>query len=82
MLARNPRLTDEATRNLAGALKDATGSTWRVQVEDGEGAPTLREREQAAEGAARDAVLGLPIVRAAFEAFPDAELLGYSAATP
>ena len=82
VLARHPRLTDEALRNLAAALKDATGSTWRVATADGEGAPTLREREQAAETEARDAVLGLPIVRAAYQAFPDAELLGYSAATP
>ena len=31
-----------------------------------------------AEAAARDAVLQAPIVKAAFEAFPDAELLDYS----
>ena len=79
VLALHPRLTDDALRNLAAALKDATGGTWRVATAEGDGAPSLREQEQAAETGARDAVLASPVVRAALDAFPDAELLGYSA---
>ncbi|HZF42825.1 MAG TPA: DNA polymerase III subunit gamma/tau [Sphingomonadaceae bacterium] len=79
VFALHPRMTDEALRNLTAALKDATGGAWRVATEEGEGAPTLREQEQAAEAGERYAVLASPIVRAALEAFPDAELLSYSA---
>ena len=82
ILAAHPRLTDEALRNLVAALKEATEATWRVATEDGQGAPSLREAEQAAEAAAREEVLGSPMVRAALNAFPDAELLGYSDASP
>jgi DNA polymerase III subunit gamma/tau len=66
------------TRELTQLLKDATGTIWSIAVEDGPAAPTVRERELAAEKALRDAVLATPVVRAAFEHFPDAELVGWS----
>ncbi|MEP6785600.1 MAG: DNA polymerase III subunit gamma/tau [Sphingomonadales bacterium] len=60
---------------LKTALRDATGTAWNVFVEDGTAEPTMRERELTAEAAARDAVLADPIVAAAFDTFPGAELL-------
>jgi DNA polymerase-3 subunit gamma/tau len=38
----------------------------------------LREQEVAAEAALRQQVLDSPVVKAALEAFPDAELAGYT----
>ncbi len=61
-------------RDLTEKLRAATGIAWIVTAEEGAAAPTLREREVAAEAAARDAVLADPIVTAAIAAFPDAEL--------
>jgi DNA polymerase-3 subunit gamma/tau len=66
-------------RELPAALKELTGQAWRVETRDAGGAPTLREQELAAAEAERRAVLDTPLVRAAFEAFPGAELHGYSA---
>ena len=37
--------------------------------------PSLRAQEEAREGAARDALLATPVIAAALEAFPDAELI-------
>ncbi|HEX8374205.1 MAG TPA: hypothetical protein VF606_03390, partial [Geminicoccaceae bacterium] len=71
-------------RDLSAALKAATGSVWRVRIaEDGEeAAPTLLEQEQAARASLEQEVLASPMVKAALEAFPDAELAGYTAANP
>jgi DNA polymerase-3 subunit gamma/tau len=57
-------------------LRDMTGSPWRVTFSQGLAQPSLREQEQAREKAAQDAILAAPAVRAVFEAFPDAELVG------
>jgi DNA polymerase-3 subunit gamma/tau len=59
-------------------LKTAFRQGWEVGIEEGEAQPSLREQELAAEEALRQEVLDAPIVRAAFEAFPEAELAGYS----
>ena len=57
-------------------LKDWTGRRWMVSVSEGEaGAPTLAEQRLAAEAAERDEVLKHPLVQAALETFPGAELL-------
>ena len=42
------------------------------------GEPTLMEAKAANDRAERDAVLATPIVAAAFEAFPEAELIGWT----
>ena len=60
---------------LGPALRDVTGRKWQVALEDVPGRPTLIEAEEAAEKAATDAILATPLVRAAFEAFPEAELI-------
>ncbi len=65
-------------RELAQALKEATGTIWTVTAEDAPAAPTLREQERAADDAARDAVLGDPIVVALRDHFPQAELTGWT----
>jgi DNA polymerase-3 subunit gamma/tau len=49
-----------------------------VQAADGPSEPTLLEQEKMAAEKVREAVLGTPVVRAAFDAFPDAELIHYS----
>jgi len=63
-------------------LRDATdalfGEKWRVAISDGLAKPTLREQEKEAEAELKRKVLDAPLVQAAFEAFPDAELVGYS----
>ena len=61
---------------LGGLLKDWTGRRWMVSVSDSEAAqPTLAEQRQAAEAAEREEVLQHPLVQAALETFPGAELL-------
>jgi DNA polymerase-3 subunit gamma/tau len=72
-------LGGDFTRDLAASLKAITGATWEVATTDGPAEPSLLEQEKAQENAARDAILATPIVRAAFESFPEAELIGYSA---
>jgi DNA polymerase-3 subunit gamma/tau len=49
-----------------------------VTIADGPAEPTLLDQEKSRENAARDAILAAPVVKAAFEAFPDAELVEYS----
>jgi DNA polymerase-3 subunit gamma/tau len=71
-------LSGDFTRDLAGALKTLTGATWQVEVSDVPAEPSLLEQEQMAAENVRQSVLDSPLVKAAFEAFPDAELAGYS----
>jgi DNA polymerase-3 subunit gamma/tau len=67
-------------RDLSAALKTLTGTVWTVTTDEGDAAPSLLQQEQAAEAAARQAILDTPLVKAAFEAFPEAELISYSPA--
>jgi len=55
-------------RELASALKDATGSKWSVSVADESAEPSLLEQEKMAEERVRSEVLQDPAVRAAFDA--------------
>ncbi len=68
-------LASDFTRDLAAALKSITGAVWQVNLSETSGAPSLLQQAKAIEDAARDAVLAHPIVAAAFDAFPQAELL-------
>ena len=65
-------------RELSAVLKAATGTVWNVAVSDDEAEPTLLEQEKMAADRVRDDVLASPLVAAAFEAFPDAELTGFT----
>jgi DNA polymerase-3 subunit gamma/tau len=71
-------LSGDLVRDVSAALKALTGDTWRVQAADGPSEPTLLEQEKMAAEKVREAVLGTSVVRAAFDAFPDAELIHYS----
>ncbi|WCT74924.1 DNA polymerase III subunit gamma/tau [Sphingomonas naphthae] len=66
-------LPGDFARDLGAALKAATGSLWDVTLSDGPAEPSLLETEQAAEAAARDAILATPVVAATLEAFPGAK---------
>jgi DNA polymerase-3 subunit gamma/tau len=71
-------LSGDFTRDLAAALKGLTGGAWQVRASDEPAQPTLLEQEKSAKDALRQAVLDAPLVQAAFEAFPGAELARYS----
>ncbi len=55
-------------------LKTVTRTAWKVSIVDAPGAPTLREAQDAADDAVRQAILESPIMKAAVAAFPDAKL--------
>jgi len=72
-------LPGDFNRELAAALKSLTGTLWRVSSSDGEAQPSPLEQEKAEAERLREAVLDSPMVKTAFEAFPEAELIGYTA---
>jgi DNA polymerase III subunit gamma/tau len=61
--------------DLLDALYKATGVRWDIVEGEGAAAPSLLEVERAEDEAAHKAILQSPLVKAAFEAFPEAELL-------
>ena len=67
-------MSTETVADLHAALKSATGQAWRVSFDDRPGAPTLNEAEKNSEAAAKAAILESPMIKAAFDAFPEAEL--------
>ena len=67
-------MSADTLRDVADALKKATDKVWKIALEDAPGAPTLREQAKADEEATRQAILDTPLVKAAFAAFPEAEL--------
>lgn len=75
-------LPADFVRDLGASLKELTGMTWDVSTTDEAAAPTLLAQEQAEEHAARDAILATPLVKAAFEHFPEAELIDYQTVQP
>ena len=71
-------LSGDLMRDLTAALKSLTGESWAVRASDAPAEPSLLEQEKMEAERLREAVLGTPVVRAAFEAFPDAELIHYT----
>jgi DNA polymerase-3 subunit gamma/tau len=71
-------MAGDFARDLAAALKSVSGDTWQVRVADEDCEPSLLEQEKAESERLRQQVLDSPLVKAAFEAFPDAELAGYT----
>jgi DNA polymerase-3 subunit gamma/tau len=61
-------------RELGDALRQLTGSAWKVTLSDGNAQPSLLQQEQMAEERARAAVLADPNVAAVLSAFPGATL--------
>ena len=68
----------DSLRDLSDALKSATGQPWRVTLADEPGQPTLKELADVADAQAKQAILDSPMVQAAREAFPQAELESWS----
>jgi DNA polymerase-3 subunit gamma/tau len=66
------------SRDLAMSLKAATGASWTISLSDESGEPSLLEQEKMADERVRADVLADPNVRAAMEAFPDAELESFN----
>jgi len=66
---------DDPGPDVKEALFKLTGKRWAVEQSAATGQPTLREQAEAEAKAIRDATLSDPLVKAAFEAFPDAELI-------
>jgi DNA polymerase-3 subunit gamma/tau len=73
-------LPSDFARDLAAALKSLTGMNWDVTTADGDAQPSLLQQEQTREDQARARILATPLVKAAFDAFPDAELVDYEIA--
>ena len=71
-------LAGDFARDVAAALKSLTGTAWQVRTADEAAQPSLLEQEKAEAERLRQEVLDAPIVKAAFEAFPEAELAGYT----
>ena len=71
-------LSGDLVRDISAALKALTGELWSVQASDQPAEPTLLEQEKMEAEKLRQAVLETPTVKAAFDAFPGAELIGYS----
>ena len=65
-------------RELAAALKAATGANWEVSLSDAASEPSLLDQEKMAEERAKADVLADPNVRAVLDAFPDATLESYA----
>jgi DNA polymerase-3 subunit gamma/tau len=56
-------------------VRDVLGPEWRLNFAETAAAPSLVEQEEAREAEARAVILADPLIRAAMEAFPEAELL-------
>ncbi|WP_411289867.1 DNA polymerase III subunit gamma/tau [Sphingorhabdus sp.] len=60
---------------LRDALAKVTGTRWEIEERAGEAQPSLLEQEQAEAEADKRIIMESPLVKAAFAAFPEAELL-------
>ncbi|MFN3619913.1 DNA polymerase III subunit gamma/tau [Sphingorhabdus sp.] len=60
---------------LRDALAKVTGTRWDIEERAGEAQPSLLEQEQAEVEADKQIIMESPLVKAAFAAFPQAELL-------
>jgi DNA polymerase-3 subunit gamma/tau len=76
--ARDSKVVAETLAKLRQGLSSLFQEKWRVELSDGEAQPTIGEQEKAAEEALRQSVLETPLVKAALEAFPGAELARYT----
>jgi DNA polymerase-3 subunit gamma/tau len=75
---REIRDIDAFLRTLRDATDAIFGQKWQVALSDRPAQPTIREQEQAAKAALEQSVLETPLVKAALEAFPEAELARYT----
>ena len=70
---------DDPAAEVRDALFKVTGVRWQVERGSGAAHPSLREAADAEARAADNRVRADPLVKAAFDAFPDAELIGTEA---
>ncbi|MDJ0642225.1 MAG: DNA polymerase III subunit gamma/tau [Erythrobacter sp.] len=66
---------DDPAPDIRDALFKLTGKRWMIEKGDGDAQPSLREQAEAEAKAAADRIRSDPLVKATFEAFPDAELI-------
>ncbi|QDH35310.1 DNA polymerase III subunit gamma/tau [Porphyrobacter sp. YT40] len=66
---------DDPAPDIREVLFKLTGKRWQIERGTGEAQPSLREMAEAAAAAEDARVRSDPLVKAAFEAFPDAELI-------
>jgi len=71
-----PGAPTNLTQRLSSRLKEWTGQPWRMVIEGGGGAETVREREQREDQAFRAEAEADPMVQALLTAFPGAEVIG------
>jgi len=69
-----PGAPAELAGRLSQRLRDLTGARWQVAVSAGEGQPTIAEQTAAAKAAETARAADHPLVLAALEAFPGAEI--------
>ncbi len=62
-------------RELATVLREKTGVAWKISAAEGDVQPTLQQQEEATKDAERANVKETPVVKAALNAFPHAELV-------
>ncbi len=67
---------EDPAPDIRDALFKVTGRRWQVERGAGEAQPSLREMAEAEAQANEERIRADPLVKAAFAAFPDAELLG------
>ncbi len=67
---------DDPAPDIREALLKVTGRRWLIERGAGAAQPSLRETAEAEAAAADARIRSDPLVKAAFEAFPDAELIG------
>ena len=80
---RDAKFSDDIAPVLKETLHRHTGKRWTVEeVSGGVGQPSLVEVQQAEREAAAAATRAHPLVKAAFDAFPDAELIEDDGAPP
>ena len=80
--SRAAQFTADIGPELREALRDTTGLRWTLEELPEGGDPTMVEREEAARADSAAQVRAHPLVAAAFAAFPDAEIIEDSEASP
>ena len=80
--ALDAKRVDDVLNGLRRFTKGQLGAQWDVTVADGEAQPSLREQELEAQARNERLVKDIPVVKAALEAFPEAELAGFRLEEP
>ncbi|MCU0947361.1 MAG: DNA polymerase III subunit gamma/tau [Porphyrobacter sp.] len=67
---------EDPAPDIREALFKVTGKRWQIERGTGDAQPSLREAAEAAARARDERIRSDPLVKAALDAFPDAEILG------